>query len=455
MKLLDILTAPWLIQPDKLVEIQAIYATHLRGDKIDLAGLEQRLGRPLKNEPSGYDVIDGVAVVPVVGPSAKRMNLMTQISGGVSTELLARDIRAALADEGVHSIILHIDSPGGTVDGTPNLAALVREATLVKPVVSLASGLMASAAYWYGSAASAVYMEDATTQVGSIGVVARHVDVSAAEAAAGFKHTEIVAGKYKRIASQYAPLTKEGRANIQEQVDHIYGVFLGAVAAHRGVSAEQVHEQMADGRIFMGAAAIAAGLVDGVATLEQLVAQLNRERGAGSAHAARAAGAMAPKETPRQGAAKMLTREQLQADAPDLLQSIMAEGAAAERARIQAVQGAGLPGHDALIAALAFDGHTTGPEAAAAVVTAERKLRTAAAADLAADAPQPVRPANTPAVQASAAQAEASLPLADRCTAVWARDADVRAEFGTLEAYTAFTAADEQGRVRRLVKQAA
>jgi ClpP class serine protease len=128
MKLLDIITAPWAIQPDKLLELQSIYATHLRGEKIDIAAIEQRLGRPLANEPKGYDIVDGVAVLPIEGVSARKMNLLSQVSGGVSTELIGRDLRAALNDQAVHSIILAIDSPGGTVDGTQALASLVRQA---------------------------------------------------------------------------------------------------------------------------------------------------------------------------------------------------------------------------------------------------------------------------------------------------------------------------------------
>ena len=178
MKLLDVLTAPWAIEPAKLLEIQAIYATHLRGDKIDIAAVEAKLGRPLANEQKAYAIQDGVAILPIEGVIAKRANLFSQISGGVSTELVGRDFKSALADPAVHSIILAIDSPGGTVDGTISLADLV--ATSTKPVVTLASGTMASAAYWIGSAASSAYITDATTIVGSIGVVATHTDASKA-----------------------------------------------------------------------------------------------------------------------------------------------------------------------------------------------------------------------------------------------------------------------------------
>src|SRR3972149_505251 len=96
MRLIDIITSPWAIQPEKLVEIRGIYETHLRGEKIDIKAVEARIGKPLNNQPQGYEVIDGVAVIPVDGVIAKRMNLFTQISGGVSTDLLARDLKAAI-----------------------------------------------------------------------------------------------------------------------------------------------------------------------------------------------------------------------------------------------------------------------------------------------------------------------------------------------------------------------
>jgi len=375
MKLLDVLSAPWAIQPAKLLELQGIYRAHLAGERADIAAIEARLGRPLANEPKPYDIVDGVAVIPVEGVIAKKMNLFSQISGGVSTELVARDLQAALADESVHSIVLNVDSPGGTVDGVQQLAAIVAGAS--KPVVTLAGGLMASAAYWIGSAAQAVYIADNTTAVGSIGVVAAHTDVSGAEAQRGIKTTEIAAGKYKRIASQYAPLSEEGRQTLQDQVDTYYSIFVGDVAAARSVTPEKVLQDMADGRMFIGQQAVAAGLVDGVVTLSALIDKLNADR-ASASHSPRAI------TTTWKGTAAMtITRDQLAADAPELLASLQAEGAAAERARIQAVEAQALPGHAALIAALKFDGKTTGPEAAVAVLQAERSARGTAAAALA------------------------------------------------------------------------
>ena len=379
MKLLDVISAPWAIEPAMLIEIQQIYASHLKGPKIDIAAVEARLGRPLANEPKPYEVIDGVAVLAIDGVLAKRANMFMQISGGTSMELAARDLQAAVDDNAVHSIILAIDSPGGTVDGTQTLANAVANARASKPVVALASGTMASAAYWVGSAAQAVYVTDGTTLVGSIGVVATHRDMSGAEAQQGVKTTEVYAGQYKRIASAYEPLTKAGRQSIQDQVDYTYSLFVSAVAQHRGISEETVLKDMADGRVFMGQQAIDAGLVDGVSTLGALVAQLNSSRISGQP--TRAGVAQIPKKE------VTMNREQLAAQHPELLQAVLAEGASAERTRIQAVEGQLIPGHEALINTLKFDGASGPGDAAMAVNAAEKLARTAHAQALASDAP--------------------------------------------------------------------
>lgn len=278
MRVIDVLNSPWAIVPDKLQEIQAIYATHLRGEKIDIKGIEAKLGQPLQNKEQGYEVIDGVAVIPVDGVVSKRMNLFSQISGGASTELIGRDIRAALADPAVHSLLLQVDSPGGTVDGTQELAQLIHGARGQKPIVTYVDGMMASAAYWIGSAASKAFIGSDTAQVGSIGVVASHTDYSRREEMLGMKTTEIFAGKYKRIASSHKPLSEDGQQYIQDMVDYLYSVFVADVAKQRGTDTETVLQNMADGRVFTGQQAVNAGLVDGVATMTGLIAKLNADR---------------------------------------------------------------------------------------------------------------------------------------------------------------------------------
>ena len=351
--------------PEKLVELRGIYETHLKGEKIDIKAVEARVGRPLDNRPQGYEVVDGVAVIPVDGVIAKRMNLFTQISGGVSTDLLARDFKAALEDPAVRAIVLAIDSPGGTVDGTVDIARLVYESRGVKPVVAYTDGLMASAAYWIGSAADKVYIGNDATLVGSIGVVATHQDISKAEELAGVKTTEVYAGKYKRIVSQYAPLSEAGQAYLQDRVDYLYSVFVSAVADNRGVAVEKVLKGMADGKVFSGRQAVEAGLVDGVATLDALIAGLKP----GGAPGINAKEELMAEEKKTETA--VITAEVIAEKHPDVFKTIRDEGAKAERERIQGVFSLLRVGREKLVSEFMFDGKSTKADASVAILEAE------------------------------------------------------------------------------------
>jgi signal peptide peptidase SppA len=470
LKLPDLLNSPWAIQPEKLSEILAIYAAHVRGEQIDVKAVEARLGRTLANEQKEYTVREGgVAVLAVEGVIAQKANLFTAISGGASAQMLQTQVESAIADPAVKGLVLQIDSPGGSALGSPELAAVVRQLSEQKPIVAVSDGLMASAAYWIGSAANALYVTGPTVHVGSIGVVVAHQYDPR-----GANTTEISAGKYKRIASTNAPLTSEGRAHLQERVDHIYSVFVDAVAANRGVSAEQVLEDMADGRLFIGQQAVDAGLVNGIESLDAIAERMatdpghfTKRRGAKPRAVTTKSPAAAPKATTpivisleRKGSA--MDRKQLETEHPalfaELRDGFRAEGATAERERIQAVENAALPGHEKLIASLKFDGKTDGGTAALAVLAAEKTKLGAAAATLSADAPAPVKPAATPAVEQPAKtdlMADKSKPIDERCKATWEGSAEIRAEFGSLAAFTAFSRAQEAGQVRMLSKRAA
>lgn len=276
-KTLDALTEPWLIVPAKLAEIIDIYDHHLKRERLSNKDFEVLKEELKGEEDQGYQIENGVAIMPLEGVISKRMNLFTNFSGGTSTQLFERDFKKALADPSVQSILLLVDSPGGSVDGVQELSNLIFESREKKNIIAYTDGMMASAAYWISSAAEKIFISGDTTQVGSIGVVAAHVDISKAEEQMGVKTTEIVAGKYKRIASRYAPLTEEGKTSIQEAVNHIYSVFVNDVARNRGVSEEKALS-MADGKVFMGKQALEPGLVDGVSTLSDLIDRNGYER---------------------------------------------------------------------------------------------------------------------------------------------------------------------------------
>ena len=121
MTLLDLLRSPWAIEPSKLTELQAIYATHLRGDKIDIAAIEARLGRPLANAETVYEVLDGgVALLMLEGVLAPKANLFMQISGGVSTRMAERAVLDAMADPAVKSMCWPWTRPAATGTARPS-----------------------------------------------------------------------------------------------------------------------------------------------------------------------------------------------------------------------------------------------------------------------------------------------------------------------------------------------
>ncbi len=477
MKLLDVLTAPWAVQPEKLMEIQDIYARHLKGPKIDIKTIEANNGTSLNNNDQGYDVVNGVAVIPVQGVIAKKMNLFSKISGGASTELIGRDFQQALADSSASAIILNIDSPGGTVDGTAELGNMIYDARGIKPVIAYANGLMASAAYWIGSAADSIFSSSITTQVGSIGVVTRHTDYSKAEEKAGIKTTHIYSGKYKVAGSPYGPLSAGDKNIIQNELDYLYSIFVETVAKHRGVSVETVLSDMADGQMFIGQQAVSVNLVDGIMTLDDLIATLSN----GNIPMSQPAGALndgekdvliTVLETEEANLAKTeeesaemsdikVTKGYVLDNHPDIADAFREEGKASidvdaikneaskgERERIQSVMAQSMPGHESLIETLAFDGKTTGPEAAVQILQAEKGKVKKIADDLHADG-NDLANIESGATSENVTELGADLAGEQKHKACWDKDQSIRADFGTFEAYLSYIEAEEAAAVAK------
>ena len=169
-----ITTTPWAILPESLEMILGIFSAAATGRGMTAEEIDARIGAT--HRPSQQR--DGaIAVLPLHGPIAQRMNLMTQVSGGTSTEIFGNQLRAAVAEPGIKAIVIDVDSPGGTVHGVPELAAEMLALRGRKPIVAVANSLMASAAYWLGAMADEVVVTPSAV-VGSIGVVAPHIDTS-------------------------------------------------------------------------------------------------------------------------------------------------------------------------------------------------------------------------------------------------------------------------------------
>ena len=259
----------WAILPAKLAVIQAILLARCRGEKATAAEIEAARPEPPPPRPKGK-----VAVIPIMGTISQRPSVFT--SGGTSTETAGRLLDAAVADPEIKAVALHIDSPGGSVYGVPELAAKIRAAKHEKKIVAVANSVAASAAYWLASQATELVVTPGG-QVGSIGVIAAHEDVSKSQEMDGVKTTVVSAGKYKSEGHPFEPLSEEARAFLQSEVDRYYEMFTADVARGRGRRQDTVKSGFGQGRMVGADAAVAEGMADRVATWEDTLRRLGAD----------------------------------------------------------------------------------------------------------------------------------------------------------------------------------
>ena len=354
-----LLNTPLLLHPQKLDAIIAGLGGRLLGvDGLQINAAELTACAALPAEmfttrrgertERGYRVVDGVAVISAMGGLVHRTKLAADSSLLIGYNDLAADVEDALSKSDVHAIALVMDSPGGEVAGAFELAERIYAARGRKPIVAVADGMAASAAYLAASAADEVVLTN-TSYVGSIGVVMRHVDFSRALANDGITVSHIFAGEHKIDGNPYQPLSDAVRAALQADIEGLYQMFVQAVAKHRGMDEQAVRDTRAG--VYRGVAAVAARLADRIGTVDAVVAELATRRthtvatavgislqpwetsmSEASANAAAAApAAPAGATTTTTTAAAPATASQADLD------KARAEGAAAERARVTAI----------------------------------------------------------------------------------------------------------------------
>lgn len=190
-----------------------------------------------------------MATVSISGPIIRKPDIFARVlMGATDSEEIGAAIQEAASRPDIKAVFLDIDSPGGTVAGTPELAAAVSAIDKKKPVYAFSSGLMASAAYWIASQARAIYATP-SAQVGSIGVVQAVIDHSAAIEKAGIKVEVFSVGRYKAMGAPGTPLTDEQRELISSNLAEIAGEFHTAVLARgRAIPPDAMEGQTFSGR---------------------------------------------------------------------------------------------------------------------------------------------------------------------------------------------------------------
>lgn len=270
---------PWLITPEGLNLILGIVSRRVNGDKLTdeeiIAQLESVSTHGSDVGERGI-VQNGVGVLPIYGPIFGKANMMTEMSGATSLESFRNDFASMMGDSSIKSIILDIDSPGGTSEMVATTGEEIFAARGIKPVIALANGMAGSAAYWLGSQAEEFYVSP-DGSVGSIGAYTVHEDQSALDAKQGIKYTYISAGPYKTEGNPHEPLTREGEDYRQEVINELYGDFLNVVAKGRNVSVDKVKSDFGGGRMMSANKGVIAGMVDGKREFTDLVAHMSTQ----------------------------------------------------------------------------------------------------------------------------------------------------------------------------------
>lgn len=245
---------PWLITEQGWQSVHSLVEAHV---------IRERAVRPTEDifggELAVMTVEGGVATIPIHGVIGRRMGMLEKSCGAVDTLDVAEDLNSAMVNPMVKSIILDVDSPGGTVSGVPELAQQIADAAKKKNVVAFANDLMASAAYWVSAGARRVYATPSST-VGSIGVFMPHIDQTKRFEQAGLRVDLIKSGKFKGAGYPGTALTEEQRALLQTGVNETHEAFKGFIKSYR----TRAQDEAMEGQVFSGTKGQEVGLVTNI-----------------------------------------------------------------------------------------------------------------------------------------------------------------------------------------------
>lgn len=272
---------PLMIHPDKLSVIEAVFRNYNGSSgnitvdadvtKVNTA-ISSAGGR---TAGKNYFLSEGgIAVIPVMGTMVQRADSLDAMSGFTSYTSIDRLMSSAVDDPDVKGILLEFDTPGGEVNGLFDFADEIKAISKVKPVWGIANEAAYSAGYAMASACDKLYMPR-TAGVGSIGVVAMHIDQSKRDSAQGYSFTPIFAGEKKVDGTIHAPLSDTALADLQARVDQLYDIFVQTVAKNRGIDEKAVRDTKAG--LLYADDAVSQGYVDGIATLAQTITLMEKK----------------------------------------------------------------------------------------------------------------------------------------------------------------------------------
>lgn len=259
-------STPWAILPEKLDEIATLIELKANGHITSEAEVRSAMAQKVERE---VEAGEGTALLAIHGTITHRANAFSSFSGGTSTELFGKAFRAAMNDDDIGRIVIDGETPGGAVPGNHELSSLIYNAREEKEIITVAGGVMASAGYWNGSAAGRVVAIPSAVSIGSIGAIFMHSMIEDENETVTVLRSVDMKARFNSLEKP----TQEAIEHQERKMAQIHEMFVADVARNRGVSVERVNSDFGQGGTFMAADALSAGLVDEIATLEEVLAE--------------------------------------------------------------------------------------------------------------------------------------------------------------------------------------
>lgn len=258
-----------IIYPDEVVNlIKKRIGTE---EDDDLKTVSYSRYNRVSRSSSGLDVVETSNKIAVIYASGMILPEIADSPFGTNTGITSGDFKNqlddALEDDDIKSIVIHIDSPGGAATTSDVLWHYVKQASEKKPVIASMGSVAASGGYYMAMGADTV-LANTNTVTGSIGVANMLFNVQELmEDHLGINHETLKTHEYADLFDLTSPLTEDEQAIFEANIEQSYQTFLSVVAENRGMTVEEVNE-IAQGRVYSGQAALEVGLVDAIGDID-------------------------------------------------------------------------------------------------------------------------------------------------------------------------------------------
>ncbi|WP_063897334.1 S49 family peptidase [Burkholderia ubonensis] len=268
------LSHPWALMPERMAAYASVLASHYAGNLPAAAPKAVSPSTSAARARSGRG--GNIAVINVFGAMVEWPGDIDACEGGTASAVVSQQLTDAEKDESVAQVLMVFNTPGGSVYGTAELGDVINRVKASKPVIGVAQSLAASAGYWLLSQCTEAYCSPGG-EVGSIGVYSGYQNIAKAMEMAGVDIQLFSAGKYKTELSPFSDgLSPDAVAYQEQRAQEYYAMFTKAVAKGRKVPVASVRNGMGQGRVLGAQAALEAGMIDGIASIDVVVGRMQR-----------------------------------------------------------------------------------------------------------------------------------------------------------------------------------